>query len=475
MSKSLPPAGCVDPARRARGDREEDPVGGHRHRPRGRRRPGEQAGRHQPADHPQRAVRAARIAELEEHFAGRGYGDLKKELAEVVTDFVTPVRQRTAGAARRPGRAGAGPRRTAPPAPARSPRATRRRRLRPGRLPRAGGAARVNDDTFVPRQHAPPPETTVLGIVVPIPEPWAQLLVDWRAKVGDPQASLVPPHVTLLPPTEVAVADRPAISRAPGRGGRAATRRSTCTCPARAPSRPVSDVVFVAVARGIGNCELIANDVRRGPLARVAVLPVPPARHRGPRRPRRHARAGLQRPVRPLGGVPGRLPSPSSSRPPAGRGPSPASTRSPVRRADRGGAAERAGAQAPDSGGEFRRRPDAGPAASRGSPGRTRGARTLIAAQRRRYRWFDHLARAGGRYQRMQGDLMAAGVTYFAFLGLFPVLLLVASVVGLVLAGDALLQQELFDAILETFPGSLGRAARRPADRRDRRGRRTSG
>jgi tryptophanyl-tRNA synthetase len=35
------------------------------------------------------------FAELEEHFAGRGYGDLKKELAEVVTDFVTPVRART--------------------------------------------------------------------------------------------------------------------------------------------------------------------------------------------------------------------------------------------------------------------------------------------------------------------------------------------------------------------------------------------
>src|SRR3954468_12793021 len=35
------------------------------------------------------------VAELEEHFAGRGYGDLKKELAEVVTDFVTPIRTRT--------------------------------------------------------------------------------------------------------------------------------------------------------------------------------------------------------------------------------------------------------------------------------------------------------------------------------------------------------------------------------------------
>ncbi|SFL90872.1 tryptophan--tRNA ligase [Geodermatophilus ruber] len=35
------------------------------------------------------------VAELEERFAGRGYGDLKKELAEVVVDFVTPVRERT--------------------------------------------------------------------------------------------------------------------------------------------------------------------------------------------------------------------------------------------------------------------------------------------------------------------------------------------------------------------------------------------
>ena len=102
-------------------------------------------------------------------------------------------------------------------------------------------------------------------------------------------------------------------------------------------------------------------------------------------------------------------------------------------------------------------------------------AEDRIAALRRRYRWFDHLARAGGRYQRIQGDLMAAGVTYFAFLGLFPVLLLAASIVGLVLAGDALLQQELFDAILEAFPGSLGERAGPPADGRDRQRRRTSG
>ena len=80
----------------------------------------------------------------------------------------------------------------------------------------------------------------------------------------------------------------------------------------------------------------------------------------------------------------------------------------------------------------------------------------LVAEMRRRFGWFDHLARAGGRYERVHSDLLAAGVTYFAFLGLFPVLLLVASIFGLFLAGDALLQEQLFDSIRETFPGSLG-------------------
>jgi len=35
------------------------------------------------------------IPDLEEEYAGKGYGDLKKDLAEVVVDFVTPFRERT--------------------------------------------------------------------------------------------------------------------------------------------------------------------------------------------------------------------------------------------------------------------------------------------------------------------------------------------------------------------------------------------
>src|SRR3954451_3108141 len=75
---------------------------------------------------------------------------------------------------------------------------------------------------------------------------------------------------------------------------------------------------------------------------------------------------------------------------------------------------------------------------------------------RSRWRWFDHLLHAGGRYNRVQGDLMAAGVTYFAFRSLFPVLLVLASVVGLVLSGNAVLQDQLYTAVREAIPGPTG-------------------
>jgi 2'-5' RNA ligase len=132
----------------------------------------------------------------------------------------------------------------------------------------------MNDDTFVPRRSAPP-LSAVLGIVVPLPEPLAQLLVDWRSKVGDPQANVVPPHVTLLPPTEVPVADRAAISAHLAEVAQAHPPFDMHLAGTGTFS-PVSDVVFVAVARGIGNCELIANDVRQGPLARILSFPYHP-------------------------------------------------------------------------------------------------------------------------------------------------------------------------------------------------------
>ena len=140
-------------------------------------------------------------------------------------------------------------------------------------------SGRTNEDTFtfVPRRSPPPvpAETAVLGVVVSVPEPWAQLLVEWRTKVGDPQASLVPPHVTLLPPTEVRVRERAAITE---HLARVARRHPPFDVHLSGTGtfRPVSEVVFVAVALGIADCELIATDVRSGPLARALAFPYHP-------------------------------------------------------------------------------------------------------------------------------------------------------------------------------------------------------
>lgn len=132
----------------------------------------------------------------------------------------------------------------------------------------------MNDDTFVPRG-GPRGDTAVLGVVVAIPEPWAQLLVDWREKVGDPQAGLVPPHVTLLPPTEVPRGERELISAHLADVARSHPPFDMHLL-GTGTFRPVSQVVFVAVARGIGNCELLSRDVRTGPLARPLSYPYHP-------------------------------------------------------------------------------------------------------------------------------------------------------------------------------------------------------
>jgi len=133
------------------------------------------------------------------------------------------------------------------------------------------------DDTFVHTLPGPQRsrDTAVLGVVVSIPEPWAELFVEWRTKCGDPQASLVPPHVTLLPPTEVLVTDRPAITDHLARVA-ASHPPFDMHLSGTGTFRPVSEVVFVAVARGIAYCEQIAADVRSGPLARSLNFPYHP-------------------------------------------------------------------------------------------------------------------------------------------------------------------------------------------------------
>ncbi|MCZ2822396.1 YihY/virulence factor BrkB family protein [Modestobacter sp. VKM Ac-2977] len=83
-------------------------------------------------------------------------------------------------------------------------------------------------------------------------------------------------------------------------------------------------------------------------------------------------------------------------------------------------------------------------------------AKRSLQRQRARRSWLDHLIRAGRRYIRVHATLMASGVTYYVFLALAPVTLLLVAVAGLVLRGNPLLQDQLLEALRDAVPGETG-------------------
>ncbi|MGC1210263.1 MAG: 2'-5' RNA ligase family protein [Micromonospora sp.] len=123
----------------------------------------------------------------------------------------------------------------------------------------AGGVARSVDR----RDGAPDAgDTLQIGIAVDIPEPWGGMLTRRRVEAGDPQA--VPAHVTLLGPTEIPVAALPAVE-AHLAAVAAAHLPFTLHLRGTGTFRPVTQVVFVAVAAGISECELLAAAIRSAP------------------------------------------------------------------------------------------------------------------------------------------------------------------------------------------------------------------
>ena len=103
-----------------------------------------------------------------------------------------------------------------------------------------------------------------IGVAVAIPEPWATELQDYREAVGDTTASMIPTHITLVPPTEV----EGDLDELAEHLAEAAAEVAPFEVHLRGTGtfRPVSPVVFVTLAEGISQCEQLAAAVRRGPL-----------------------------------------------------------------------------------------------------------------------------------------------------------------------------------------------------------------
>lgn len=105
-----------------------------------------------------------------------------------------------------------------------------------------------------------------IGVSILVPEPYGSGLQAARERVGDPMAGAIPAHVTIVGPTVVARADLPGVV---AHLEAAAARFAPFVVQLRGTGtfRPVSDVVFVQVVRGISQCERLEAAMRTGPLA----------------------------------------------------------------------------------------------------------------------------------------------------------------------------------------------------------------
>ena len=116
---------------------------------------------------------------------------------------------------------------------------------------------------------------STIGVAVAIPEPWARELQDYRISIGDETAQMIPTHITLVPPVELRDGELPVVEEhlagvADSFESFRIHLRGTGTF------RPVSPVVFVSLVEGISQTELLADAVRRGPLAHELSFPYHP-------------------------------------------------------------------------------------------------------------------------------------------------------------------------------------------------------
>lgn len=104
-----------------------------------------------------------------------------------------------------------------------------------------------------------------IGVAIALPEPWASELQDYRAGLGDETATLIPTHITLVPPVELAE-EQIEAAESHLTAVAAATTAFGIHLRGTGTFRPVSPVVFVSLVEGISQCEELAERVRTGPL-----------------------------------------------------------------------------------------------------------------------------------------------------------------------------------------------------------------
>ena len=124
---------------------------------------------------------------------------------------------------------------------------------------------------------APDAHQCVIGVAIALPSHYAAQVRAVREAAGDPMADVVPPHITLLPPTAVDVDSLDEVMRHL-RNVAAGTQPFDVRLDQVGPFRPVSPVVYLGLRSGAQECDRLQMRVRdrRGPLARSLSFPFHP-------------------------------------------------------------------------------------------------------------------------------------------------------------------------------------------------------
>ena len=124
---------------------------------------------------------------------------------------------------------------------------------------------------------APDAHQCVIGVAIALPFHYAAQVRAVREAAGDPLAEVVPPHITLLPPTAVDVDSLDEVMRHL-RDVAAGTSPFEVRLDEVGTFRPVSPVVYLGLRSGAEECDRLQMRVRhrRGPLARSLSFPFHP-------------------------------------------------------------------------------------------------------------------------------------------------------------------------------------------------------
>jgi 2'-5' RNA ligase len=118
-------------------------------------------------------------------------------------------------------------------------------------------------------------DSVTVGVVIDLPEPHASVIRGWRQRTGDHEGAVIPPHVTLLPPTKVR---RDVLDAAVAHLCEVATEVEPFSMHLGGTDsfRPTSQVVFVQVLNGNVECKQLEHSIRTGPLDRPRDYPYHP-------------------------------------------------------------------------------------------------------------------------------------------------------------------------------------------------------